>query len=101
MSIRNIKHKRTKFGQATTGRVLAVAAILCLTANGASAQADHKTLFFISDSHLDTQWNWDVRTTIGEYVHNTMTQNFPLLDKYPYFNFNFEGAIKYRWMKEY
>ena len=69
-----MKHKRTKFGQATTGRLLAVAAMLCLTANGARAQADHKTLFFISDSHLDTQWNWDVRTTIGEYVHNTMTQ---------------------------
>ena len=30
-----------------------------------------------------------------------MTQNFPLLDKYPNFNFNFEGAIRYRWMKEY
>lgn len=66
-----------------------------------SAQADRNTLFFISDSHLDTQWNWDVRTTIGEYVYNTMTQNFPLLDKYPNFNFNFEGAIKYMWMKEY
>lgn len=101
MSIRNLKHKRTKFGQATTGRLLAVAAMLCLTAKGASAQADHKTLFFISNSHLDSQWNWDVRTTIGEYVRKTMTQNFPLLDKYPNFNFNFEGAIRYRWMKEY
>lgn len=39
-------------------------------------QADRKTLFFISNSHLDTQWNWDVRTTINEYVKNTMTQNF-------------------------
>lgn len=43
--ISNMKHKRTKFGQATTGRLLAVAAMLCLTAKGASAQADHKTLF--------------------------------------------------------
>ena len=64
-------------------------------------QADRKTLFFISNSHLDTQWNWDVRTTINEYIKNTMTQNFPLLDKYPEFNFNYEGAIKYMWMKEY
>lgn len=87
--------------QVAMARLGAVAAMLCVVATGVEAQADHKTLFFISDSHLDTQWNWDVRTTIGEYVHNTMTQNFPLLDKYPYFNFNFEGAIKYRWMKEY
>lgn len=65
------------------------------------AQADAKTLFFISNSHLDTQWNWDVKTTIGEYVKNTMEQNFKLLDKYPNFNFNYEGAIKYSWMKEY
>ena len=43
MSIRNLKHKRTKFGQATTGRLLAVAAMLCLTAKGASAQADRKS----------------------------------------------------------
>ena len=87
--------------QVAMARLGAVAAMLCVAAMGAEAQADHKTLFLISDSHLDTQWNWDVRTTIREYVHNTMTQNFKLLDKYPYFNFNFEGAIKYRWMKEY
>ena len=64
-------------------------------------QADRKTLFFISNAHLDTQWNWDVRTTINEYVKNTMTQNFALLNKYPNFQFNYEGAIKYMWMKEY
>ena len=50
-----MKHKRTKFGQATTGRLLAVASMLCLNANGASAQSDHKTLFFISNSHHDTR----------------------------------------------
>lgn len=65
------------------------------------AQASQPTLFFISNSHLDTQWNWDVRTTINEYVRNTMLQNFALLDKYPQFQFNYEGAIKYMWMKEY
>lgn len=51
--------------------------------NPTSAQADQKTLFFISNSHLDTQWNWDVKTTINEYVRNTMEQNFTRLDKYP------------------
>ena len=64
-------------------------------------QADRKTLFFISNTHLDTQWNWDVRTTINEYIKNTMRQNFALLDKYPNFQLNYEGAIKYMWMKEY
>lgn len=69
--------------------------------NPTSAQADQKTLFFISNSHLDTQWNWDVKTTINEYIRNTMEQNFTRLDKYPNLKFNFEGAIRYMWMKEY
>lgn len=69
--------------------------------NPTSGQADQKTLFFISNSHLDTQWNWDVKTTINEYVRNTMEQNFTRLDKYPNLTFNFEGAIRYMWMKEY
>lgn len=64
-------------------------------------QADTKTLFFISNTHLDTQWNWDVNTTINEYIKNTLTQNMALMDKYPEFRLNYEGAIKYMWMKEY
>ena len=67
----------------------------------AFVQAQEKTLSFISNSHLDTQWNWDVETTIDQYIPNTMVQNFPLFDKYPGFQFNFEAAIHYRWMKEY
>ena len=69
--------------------------------NPTSGQADQKTLFFISNSHLDSPWNWDVKTTINEYVRNTMEQNFTRLDKYPNLTFNFEGAIRYMWMKEY
>lgn len=65
------------------------------------AQADQKTLFLISNTHLDTQWNWEVNTTIDQYVKNTLTQNMALMDKYPYFRLNYEGAIKYMWMKEY
>lgn len=71
---------------------------ICLNLFG---QTNKPTLYFISDAHLDTQWNWDVKTTINEYIKNTMLQNFALLDKYPNFNFNYEGAIKYMWMKEY
>lgn len=29
----------------------------------------------VADAHLDTQWNWDVQTTIKEYVWNTLSRN--------------------------
>ncbi len=62
---------------------------------------DDKTFFLISNSHLDTQWNWDVKTTVSDYVRHTLVDNMALMDKYPDFQFNYEGAIKYMWMKEY
>ena len=57
--------------------------------------------YMVSDAHLDTQWNWDIQTTINEYVWNTISQNLFLLKKYPEYVFNFEGGVKYAWMKEY
>lgn len=57
--------------------------------------------YLVSDAHLDTQWNWDIQTTIKEYVWNTINQNLGLLDRYPNYIFNFEGGVKYSWMKEY
>jgi len=74
--------------------------ILFLGAGLLQAQ-EEKTFFLISNSHLDTQWNWDVRTTISQYVQHTLTDNMALMDKYPSFRLNYEGAIKYMWMKEY
>ena len=58
-------------------------------------------LFMISDAHLDTQWDWDVKTTIEQYILNTMNDNFARMSKYPHYRFSFEGAQKYQWMKEY
>ena len=55
---------------------------------------DEKTFFLISNTHLDTQWNWDVKTTISQYVKNTLVDNMALMDKYPNFHLNYEGAIK-------
>ena len=81
-------------------RSLIVALILCTCANPSSAQ-DEKTFFLISNSHLDTQWNWDVKTTISQYVKNVLVDNMALMAKYPSFRLNYEGAIKYMWMKEY
>lgn len=57
--------------------------------------------YIVADAHLDTQWNWDIQTTIKEYVWNTLSRNLFLLKKYPDYVFNFEGGVKYAWMKEY
>jgi alpha-mannosidase len=59
------------------------------------------TLYAIGYSHLDTQWRWDYPTTIGQYIKNTMLDNFPLFEKYPHYIFNFSGANRYRMMREY
>ena len=83
-----------------TIRHLAASALLLCSACLCQAQ-DEKTFFLISDTHLDTQWNWDVKTTISQYVRNTLVDNMALMDKYPAFRLNYEGAIKYMWMKEY
>ena len=81
------------------------ACVLAVTASGSEAPAElrKKKLFFVSDSHLDTQWNWTVKNTIGDYLKNTLLQNFTLFNNQSdrNFTFNFEGAIKYMWAKEY
>ena len=66
-----------------------------------SAQDQPKTAYMVADAHMDTQWNWDIQTTIREYIPKTIRQNLHLLRTYPEYIFNFEGAIKYSWMKEY
>ena len=68
----------------------------------AAGQTEEKpTVHMVANAHFDTQWRWTVQTSINEYVHNTLVQNFALLEEYPDYIFNFEGAIKYRWAKEY
>ena len=59
------------------------------------------SLFLVSNAHLDSQWNWTVQTDINNFVFNTLKDNIYLIEKYPDYVFNFEGAIKYMWMKEY
>lgn len=62
---------------------------------------EKKTVYTIADAHLDTVWNWDFEKTVGEYLLNTLEYNFKLFDKYPQYNFNFEGAYRYELMEEY
>lgn len=60
-----------------------------------------KNVYEVGYAHLDTQWRWTYLNTIGEYLPNTMHDNFPLFEKYPDYIFNFTGARRYRMMKEY
>ena len=71
------------------------------TLSAEELQEKEGTIYMVSNAHFDTQWLWDVHTSIDVYLKNTLTQNLYLLDKYPEYIFNFEGGIKYAWMKEY
>lgn len=64
-------------------------------------QQDGVKAYMVADAHLDTQWNWDIQTTLGKFIPATMRQNIYLIETYPGYIFNFEGAVKYFWMKEY
>lgn len=77
-----------------------------ITAGAASAKSQDETdrrpvAYMVADAHLDTQWNWDIQTTIGHHIRATLEQNLALMRHYPDYIFNFEGAVKYFWMKEY
>ena len=60
-----------------------------------------KKLYVVANAHLDTQWNWTIQDTIRDCVKNTLERNFDLMDKYPHYRFNFEGAFRYKLAKEY
>ena len=62
---------------------------------------DRVRAYLVSNAHFDSQWNWDVQRSIREYIPKTLDQNLFLLGTYPDYVFNFEGGIKYQWMKEY
>ncbi|MBQ0149082.1 MAG: alpha-mannosidase [Bacteroidales bacterium] len=78
----------------------AAAALMCFNAT-AQTEKEKPTVHMVSNAHFDTQWRWTVQTSIDEFVYNTLVQNFALLEQYPDYIFNFEGAVKYLWAKEY
>ena len=59
------------------------------------------TLFVVGYAHLDTQWRWTYPQTIREYLANTLHDNFTLIERYPDYVFNFTGARRYQFFKEY
>lgn len=73
---------------------------LCCSMMNVNAQQKDKA-YIVSNAHFDTQWNWDVQRSIREFIPKTMESNLYLLERYPNYIFNFEGGIKYAWMKEY
>ena len=89
-----------------TSGVTTLACLMFLAA--ASAQTAEKpdltkqpTLYAVGYAHLDTEWRWEYPQVINEYLRKTMEDNFTLIDKYPHYVFNFSGANRYRFMKEY
>src|SRR6266851_413398 len=83
--------------------------LVCLTLLGAAgAQTAEKpdltkqpTLYVVGYAHLDTAWALEYPQVINEYIRKTMEDNFTLFEKYPHYVFNFSGANRYRFMKEY
>jgi len=78
-------------------------ALVALAALAGSALAADPTpkVYTVATSHLDTQWRWTIQTTIDEYLRATLDDNFALLERYPDYVFNFEGAFRYQLMREY
>jgi alpha-mannosidase len=86
----------------------AVLLAFLLLVNGGSAQTTPKpdlsknpTVYVVGYAHLDTEWRWEYPQVINEYIRKTMENNFQLFEKYPHYVFNFSGANRYRFMKEY
>ena len=62
---------------------------------------EKKRIYTVATSHLDTVWSWDLEESIDEYIYDTLVDNFKLFEKYPHYNFNFEGSYRYELMEEY
>lgn len=58
-------------------------------------------IYTVATAHLDTSWVWDFETTLREYIPKTLRDNFALFEKYPDYQFNFEGSYRYELMEEY
>ena len=52
-------------------------------------------IFTVATAHLDTVWRWELAKTIEEFLPDTIDKNFYLIEAYPNYRFNFEGAFRY------
>jgi alpha-mannosidase len=60
-----------------------------------------RVLYTVGYTHLDSEYEWDYKTTVTDYLKNTMAENYRLFDKYPDYVYSFTGSRRYRLMKEY
>ena len=89
--------------------LFAIALAACVAASGGRARGDadqalagtRPTLYVVSNSHLDTQWNWTVQDSIRDLIPATFRDNFKLFERFPRYTFNFESSMHYQWFKEY
>jgi alpha-mannosidase len=51
--------------------------------------------YIISDSHLDTQWNWDFMRTRTNLIPNTFNTQLALMNANSNYKFSFESAFHY------
>lgn len=62
---------------------------------------EKKKVYAVATAHLDTVWRWNLAETIEEYIPDTISKNLDLIEKYPHYRFNFEGAFRYALIEEY
>lgn len=62
---------------------------------------DQNKIFTVATAHLDTVWRWELAKTIEEFIPDTITKNFDLIEKYPNYRFNLEGSFRYELIEEY
>ena len=60
-----------------------------------------RVLYTVGYTHLDSEYEWDYKTTVSEYLKNTMDENYRLFEKFPDYVYNFTGSRRYKLMKEY
>ncbi|HEY1897491.1 MAG TPA: hypothetical protein VGG62_14520, partial [Terracidiphilus sp.] len=81
--------------------LLASPLAICAQAPSKPDLGNDPTLYVVGYAHLDTEWRWEYPQVIDQYIRSTMEDNFRLFEKYPHYVFNFSGANRYRFMKEY
>ena len=75
--------------------VLILCVAVCLASAAARTQepaaGPKPTLYLVSNSHLDTQWNWTVQDTIRDLVPRTFFDNFTLFERFPRLHLQLRG----------
>jgi len=80
------------------------AVLILVTALAAAAPARAErppTLYMVAASHLDTQWDWTIQTTISEYIPATFLETFDRLERFPGVVVGWEGTFRYELLREY